>query len=314
MWTRAQLKEKAKYTFKLNYWKVVIVTLLVALISGGLASGSGAEIKLEDNELSFTEDNYFEDEDIWGGDYDYSLDEDIFYNGDIYGDDFSIEDIYGEGFQEDMEEILGAMDGMGIAMFLLIFMIVFIVVLAIVLIVSLVWAAFIHNPIEVGSKRFFFKSLGEKAQVKEIAYAFDNNYKNVATVMFYKTLYEMLWTLLFIIPGIVKAYEYRMIPYLLAENPNLTKEQAFAISKQMMDGQKWNAFVLDLSFIGWDILSACTMGILGIFYVEPYKNMTNAALYEELSLQNGRPALMEPVVPEYTYAGQETSYTAPEEN
>ena len=77
---------------------------------------------------------------------------------------------------------------------------------------------------------------------------------------------------------------------MLAENPNLTKEQAFAQSKQMMNGQKWEAFVLDLSFIGWDLLSAMTLGILSIFYVEPYRNLTFAALYEELSLVHGRPA------------------------
>lgn len=86
----------------------------------------------------------------------------------------------------------------------------------------------------------------------------------------------------FIIPGIVKSYEYQMIPYLLADNPQMTKEEAFAESKRMMQGQKWNAFVLDLSFIGWDILSGMTMGILGIFYVQPYKDGTHAALYEAL--------------------------------
>ena len=54
---------------------------------------------------------------------------------------------------------------------------------------------------------------------------------------------------MFIIPGIIKAYEYSMIPYLLAENPNMSKQEAFAISKELMDGNKFNAFVLDLSFI-----------------------------------------------------------------
>ena len=98
--------------------------------------------------------------------------------------------------------------------------------------------------------------------------------------MFFRDLYTVLWTLLLIIPGIVKSYEYQMIPYLLAENPQMTKEQAFAESKRMMTGQKWRAFVLDLSFIGWNILSALTLGILGIFYVQPYMDATHAALYE----------------------------------
>ena len=89
-------------------------------------------------------------------------------------------------------------------------------------------------------------------------------------------------SLLCIIPGIVKGYEYRMIPYLLADHPEMTKDEAFAASKEMMMGQKWNAFVLDLSFIGWDILSSMTFGILDIFYVMPYKMSTNAALYEAI--------------------------------
>ena len=73
-----------------------------------------------------------------------------------------------------------------------------------------------------------------------------------------------------------------MIPYLLADNPQMTKEQAFAESKRMMKGQKWRTFVLDLSFIGWNILTLVTFGILGIFYVLPYMNEANAALYETL--------------------------------
>ena len=86
----------------------------------------------------------------------------------------------------------------------------------------------------------------------------------------------------------IKAYEYRMIPYLLADNPSMSQEEAFALSREMMKGQKWKTFVLDLSFIGWDILSIFTGGILSMFYVQPYKMMTNAALYEALAY--GTPA------------------------
>ena len=145
---------------------------------------------------------------------------------------------------------------------------------------------FICNPIEVGCKRFYVRNLNESAQVGNVGFAFDNNYKNITKTMFFRDLYTILWTLLFIIPGIVKSYEYQMIPYLLADNPQMTKEQAFAESKRMMSGQKWRAFVLDLSFIGWNILSAITLGILGIFYVQPYMDATHAALYEALRYGN----------------------------
>ena len=95
-------------------------------------------------------------------------------------------------------------------------------------------------------------------------------------------LFTYLWSLLFVIPGIIKGYEYRMIPYILAENPGIDYREAFAASKQMMDGNKWKAFVLDLSFFGWNFLSIFTCGILAIFYVMPYIYMTNAELYVAL--------------------------------
>ena len=160
----------------------------------------------------------------------------------------------------------------------MVFIIVFVVLMAVVILLDV----FIFNPLEVGCKRYYLRNLNEPAQVGNIGYAFDHNYKNITKTMFFRDLFTVLWTLLFIIPGIVKSYEYQMIPYLLADNPQMTKEQAFEESKRMMQGQKWKAFVLDLSFIGWNILSALTLGILGIFYVQPYMDATHAALYEAL--------------------------------
>jgi hypothetical protein len=121
--------------------------------------------------------------------------------------------------------------------------------------------------------------------------------------MFLVMLFTFLWSLLFIIPGIVKSYEYRMIPYLVADNPNLTYKEAFAESRRMMQGNKWRTFVLDLSFIGWHLLSALTLGILELFFVHPYQNLANAALYERL---NGHePYEFEPVTGPAPIAGAE---------
>lgn len=100
--------------------------------------------------------------------------------------------------------------------------------------------------------------------------------------MFLKQLYTFFWSLLFVFPGIIKSYEYRMIPYLLAENPYMSTDEAFARSRSMMDGEKWNAFVLDLSFIGWNILSSLTLGLVGLFYVAPYQAYTDMELYVAL--------------------------------
>ena len=82
--------------------------------------------------------------------------------------------------------------------------------------------------------------------------------------------------------GIVKAYEYMMVPYILAENPDMSREEVFALSKQMMKGNKWDAFVLDLSFIGWMILGALTLNIVNVLYTNPYRYLTSAELYHTL--------------------------------
>lgn len=105
------------------------------------------------------------------------------------------------------------------------------------------------------------------------------HYGNIVKIMFLEFLYMYLWSLLFIIPGIVKFYEYRMIPYILAENPGMNSREVFEVSKRMMNGKKWEMFVLDLSFIGWAILEIITCGIVAVFYVMPYKNATDAEVY-----------------------------------
>ena len=84
-------------------------------------------------------------------------------------------------------------------------------------------------------------------------------------------------------PGIVKSYSYRMVPFLLADHPELSGTETITLSRQMMNGHKWNAFVLDLSFLGWHILSILTLGLLGIFFVNPYQLSTDAELYRVLS-------------------------------
>lgn len=77
-------------------------------------------------------------------------------------------------------------------------------------------------------------------------------------------------------------YEYMMVPFILAENPDMRRKEVFALSKKMMTGNKWKAFVLDLSFLGWSILGGITLGILNVLFVAPYQNLTKAELYQTL--------------------------------
>lgn len=281
MWNRAELKGKAKFSFKRNYWKSVLISLLLALIVGGGGTGASSAASSfrsgMDNGYHSSQDSDYSDI------YDYDeYDYDDYDNYDNYDDyEGSIND-FKQGFKEGMSDYSPVGWMATLAIFGITFIIIFILIMTAVILMDV----FICNPVEVGCKRYFLRNLNEKAQVGNIGYAFDNNYKNITKTMFFRDLYTVLWTLLLIIPGIVKSYEYQMIPYLLAENPQMTKEQAFAESKRMMTGQKWRAFVLDLSFIGWNILSALTLGILGIFYVQPYMDATHAALYEALRYGN----------------------------
>lgn len=227
MWTRAELKENAKKFFKFNYWKMVLVALVLSMVGGG---GGGSSVS------SYTTQR------------------------NLYSD---------SSMRMTPDMIIGF-----IAVFLTVFVIVFVLALSL--------GVFLFNPLLVGAQRFFVVSHYQKAELGELGYAFSNSYMNVVKTMFLKGLFTSLWSLLFLIPGIIKGYEYRMIPYILAENPGIDSREAFAVSKKMMDGNKWNAFVLDLSFLGWSILSAFTCGILAVFYVSPYIHMTNAELYVAL--------------------------------
>lgn len=274
MWNRAELKGKAKFSFKRNYWKSVLISLLLALIVGGGGTGAGSFSRGLSDGVSGSDESYTDDYDYNDGDYDDdSYDDESEY--DIIRD-FS--NGFAEGFQDGASHGHSGTAFAALAIFGITFIIIFLILMSVVILLDV----FICNPIEVGCKRFYVRNLNESAQVGNVGFAFDNHYKNITKTMFFRDLYTILWTLLFIIPGIVKSYEYQMIPYLLAENPQMSREQAFAESKRMMSGQKWRAFVLDLSFIGWNILSAITLGILGIFYVQPYMDATHAALYEAL--------------------------------
>ena len=274
MWNRAELKGKAKFSFKRNYWKSVLISLLLALIVGGGGTGAGSFSRGLSDGVSGSDESYTDDYDYNDGDYDDdSYDDESEY--DILRD-FS--NGFAEGFQDGASHGPSGTAFAALAIFGITFIIIFLILMSVVILLDV----FICNPIEVGCKRFYVRNLNESAQVGNVGFAFDNHYKNITKTMFFRDLYTILWTLLFIIPGIVKSYEYQMIPYLLAENPQMSREQAFAESKRMMSGQKWRAFVLDLSFIGWNILSAITLGILGIFYVQPYMDATHAALYEAL--------------------------------
>jgi len=100
------------------------------------------------------------------------------------------------------------------------------------------------------------------------------------------SLYVFLWTLLLIIPGIIAAYSYRMVFYLLIDDPELGVSEALRKSKEMMYGYKTKLFCLDLSFIGWSMLCILTFGI-GLLWLYPYMLTSQTIFYEELLKEKG---------------------------
>lgn len=150
---------------------------------------------------------------------------------------------------------------------------------AVIAIILLLLHIFITNPIEVGRNRYFMESRVGNAPFSSLFSVFGSpGYWNIVKVMFLKNLFIFLWSLLLVFPGIYKMYQYRMVDYLLAENPFLPYDRAFELSRMMTDGEKFNIFVLDLSFYGWFLLGALLLYI-GILFIYPYVYATFAELY-----------------------------------
>lgn len=267
MWTRKSVKQKGKGSFFKNFWKCVLVALILSTIVGAMSNSFGGSFPAFSSGMNHSDVATTDQDD---GDNGLGIDVDF----DTDNDDYSI------AFTDDNGTTYGIPENVGIAVIAIIIISFF--VWLIITAIALAVKYFLLVPFEYGCRKFFRKNLDEPAKLSNIVYVFDSHYKNVVKTAFMRNLFISLWSLLFIVPGIIKAYEYRMVPYIISEDPNMNYKDALAESKKLMMGNKWKTFVLDLSFIGWDILSLLTWGMLEIFFVAPYKASTEAALYESL--------------------------------
>ncbi|MDO4276140.1 MAG: DUF975 family protein [Eubacteriales bacterium] len=246
-WDRQELKWRAKDSVRRNYWAAVIVSLILVILASSASDASRGAF------------------DRATGDYNYQVD----------------------GFRVGSEitnQIGGMWRNISASPWTWFIALFGIGILIVVLFLALFFQFFVGNVLIVGGKAFYIENLYSAPGVGKILAPFrSGHYWNVVKVMFVRQLFIFLWSLLFVIPGIIKAYEYYMVPYLLAEYPDMPREEAFARSKEMMYGEKWNAFVLSLSFIPWWILSSITFNIVGVFYVNPYVDATYAELYDTLA-------------------------------
>lgn len=154
---------------------------------------------------------------------------------------------------------------------------------AYIILVALVMVAIyfvLGSVIGIGYARFNLDLVDRGDPSFETLFGYFSYWKTAAVARLLQSLYILLWSLLFIIPGIIAFYSYAMTDYILAEHPELTASEAITRSKEMMSGNRWRLFCLHLSFIGWDILSFFTLGI-GNLWLNPYKQAADAAFYRE---------------------------------
>ena len=149
--------------------------------------------------------------------------------------------------------------------------------------VSIAVSLLVVNVITMGTMTWFHRAIKtEGLNMEEMFWPFKEDYGGNVLMMFLISLYTALWSMLFVVPGIVKGYSYSLAMYIKSENPNIPASKAIELSTRMTNGHKMDLFVLDMSFIGWAILSAFTLNILGILYVIPYQYASKAFAYEEI--------------------------------
>ncbi|MCH4888869.1 DUF975 family protein [Acidaminobacter sp. JC074] len=244
MWTRAELKDQAKAILKKSYWKAFLVSLILAVIGGG-SSGGGSNSRFNFNGSS-------------GNFNDFRTGFEQGYNGTGNVD-------------------VGALEGVDFSFFFIFLGIFLLIFLAIIL-----FRVLVGTVVEVGCQKYFIKATEEEFSINHVMSGFKKGkYGNIVLTMLYRGVLLFLWTLLLIIPGIIKSYAYRFVPYIMADNPEITPKRAIEMSNQMTNGQKFDMFVLDVSFIGWYILGTLALGI-GVLFVNPYPNQTFAHLYVRL--------------------------------
>lgn len=293
MWKRKNLKDKAKKTVKNNYWTAVVLCFVITILTGEYGNSITGIWQSGDSVLPdyvITQNQYLIENEISKDNI-----------AEIQEKQEKIEEIT-ENLTENQLKMVNTITSNlnsitksqkyiykiwdAIELFIMNQNLLG-VAYVLIAIIAILYIILLAEPLLVAERRYFIiaseKENTKMGVMKEIFKR--KNWSNVAVIMFFKSFYNLLWYLT-IIGGIIKTYEYRMIPYLLAENPDMNKKEVFARSKKMMKGNKWKTFILDLSFILWEILSTITFGLLDILYVNPYKIATSVELYKTLKENN----------------------------
>ena len=154
----------------------------------------------------------------------------------------------------------------------------------------------IAGPIAIGTAAYFLNRVRRRVEYDNLEILFDgvrNDLGDNIIIGILNAVFIALWSLLFVIPGIVKSYSYSMAYYIKLDHPEYTPTEAITESRRLMNGNKMRLFCLQLSFIGWAIVCIFTFGI-GTLWLIPYMNAANAEFYQDLVM--GRDGISAPFV------------------
>ena len=169
-------------------------------------------------------------------------------------------------------------------------------------------AFLIAGAFSIGLATYFLNVADRKnSDITDLFTPFKQQFGNSILFFILETVFIFLWSLLFVIPGMVAAFSYAMTPYILAEHPEMSALDALRMSKDMMKGNKGRYFCLQLSFIGWILLCFLTFGI-GILFLIPYMQAANAEFFNEISGKNTQRGTFDPAMQQGYGYGQPNNF------
>lgn len=293
-WKQKELKHKGQENMRHNYWRIVGVVLIVSFVISGfhldLDFGSSVtaykRAQLETKSL------------MEGGGSRFSNQTSIQVISDFVEESANQEDFYAfaEKHYKPTNGILASMynqaigaKSFGLGMLNGINSIVFtnrvsegFIIIFAAFMMLLIWI-FIGTPLMVGKARYMIETRAYyDTKIGRIMFPWRvQRAKHVAFVMVVKQVYYYIWCLT-VVGAFTKYYAYKLVPYILAEDPDISCKDAIKLSEDMMQGNKWKTFLMDVSFIGWYVLNIFTFGLLEWAWIIPYREATYAELYMEL--------------------------------
>lgn len=276
-----EVRNKGKRIYKSNFWKVVAVCFITAIMTGG------STIYLIRNEYNSNNSNLIHQSGILDNKSNSQIVRDFIKSAyktkdkvDTYLNKTTkgIIATFVNNIHSSNSFVFGVLNAVNELVFknkVTSGIIIFIGVL-----VRFLYWLFGSNVIKVGKTRFFLENRKyKKTRMKRLLFAYqDKKYKNIAKVMFKKCLYEFLWSFT-IIGGIIKHYSYYFVPYIISENPDMKSDDVIRLSKNMTKDYRWKMFLLDLSFVPYYIFGICTFNIFNLLVTNPYKECSYTELY-----------------------------------